>query len=179
MNEIEGCFPGDTDNEDVNNYTMLKREDSVLNLLGSLTVDNPRTISFTPLDLIFLQQLEISGVYVQLLNDARHHDLVCLLQKWCLEGPYPIDQSVRFCFQRGRNITIKNTVVVDDIMWKQLAVIMKECLKQTEDTSSLVTMSPMMRYYGDLYPDNGRDENIEYIQMGEMNGKLGIDSGIC
>lgn len=177
--EVEGLALTDTDIEDVNNYTMLKREDSVLALFESLSVDKPRTVSFTPLEMIFYQHLEISGICVQFLDDARHHDLVCLLQKWCLEGPYPIDQSARFCFQRGRNITIGNTVAVNDQLWRQLALIMKECLKQTEDSVSLVKMSPMMRYYGDLYPDNGRDENLEYKSMDEMKDNMGIDSGIC
>lgn len=177
--EIEDINPTDTDNEDVNNYAMLKREDSVLALLGGLSMDNPRSSSLTPLDALFIQQITLTKVSFQLSADAKPQDLVCLLQKWCLEGPYSTDQSARFCFVRGRHITISNTIYTNEETWGQLASIMKYCLKRTEDCASLVQVSPMMRYYGDLYPDNGRDENMDYGSMNGSVGNMGIDTGIC
>lgn len=176
--EIEDINPTDTENDDVYNYTMLKREDSVLALLESMTVDKPRSASITPLDALFIHQINMSGLQVDLAPDAKYQDLICLLQKWCLEGPYPGDQDVKFCYRRGRYITIFNTINTDEMNWRQLATIMKHCLKQNEDCASLVDVSPMMRYYGDLYPNNGRDENTDFSSLNRDFSNMGIDTGI-
>lgn len=67
------------------------------------------------------------------------------------------------CYSRGKEVSISNTFAADAHQWKQLALIMKECLRQEETELREVQMSPMYRYYGDLYPDNGRDTKMSTV----------------
>lgn len=110
-------------------------------------------------------------VHVRLHQDATFEDLILLLRRWCLNGPYDACDTIQICPWRGKQIGISNTVVIDIMevyeedgqrpirrdlefwsVWKALAMAMKRTLIEYRD---IVEMSPMYRYYGDLYPDNG------------------------
>lgn len=110
---------------------------------------------------IFLERISKLGIFIKLEMDAEIDDLIKLLKKWCLEGPYPINEYV-FELKRNRRVSISNTITTNHLIWKQLALLMKGCLKDSsnEKEARLVQMSPMYRYYGDLYPDNGRDSDF-------------------
>lgn len=155
-----------TDNE--SNYSMMITEENVISQLGNLGLQQSSDFPFkkahqyseSKSNLIFMNYVSISGISIKLKSDATPEDVMKLLKKWCLEGPYLITQSIFKCYTRNKNVSVSNTIEFDRDTWKQLAIIMKCALKDNEEDQKLITLSPMYRYYGDLFPDNGREENM-------------------
>lgn len=108
-----------------------------------------------------LRYVQEANAMLRIANDAWLTDLFQLLRKWCLEGPYEVDECVFFCYSRNKSVCIKNTVNTTAGTWRNLALIVKKCLQEDQKLETLVKASPMFRYYGELYPDNGRDEMIK------------------
>lgn len=110
----------------------------------------------------FFKRISKLGIFIKLEQDAEINDLIELLKKWCLDGPYPINEYVFECGKRKKKVSISNTITTNHFIWKQLSLLMKGCLKDSynEKEIRMVQMSPMYRYYGDLYPDNGRDSDF-------------------
>lgn len=142
------------------NYLMLQNEESIIDGLKSLNFGHVKSKGYGKVSgMFFLESLARTGISIELKLGATFDDLVRLLKKWCLEGPYAPDACVFMCHNRRREVSISSTIETDAGKWRYLALIMKECLKQEETELALVRMSPMFRYYGDLYPDNGRDSD--------------------
>lgn len=82
-------------------------------------------------------------------------DLFELLRHWCMDGPFPTFESINI---GGKNITIEESVKCDFETWHQMALRMKQHIENgiNEDWKNCI----MVRYYGSLYPDNGRDQLI-------------------
>lgn len=115
-----------------------------------------------------LNTLNISNndIYTQILGIGSDlNDLKFLLQTWCLEGPFPPDMIINT--PRGSLISINSTAQCTLVEWNQIANKMKVELMIDPGRQKLVQNSPMKRYYGDLYPNNGRD-NTTCIQRGHL-----------
>lgn len=106
-----------------------------------------------------LNTLHISNsVYNQILqNDRDIEDLKFLLQYWCLEGPFSPEMPLE-C-PSGHRVSINSTVNCTLDQWNYAASHMKVELLMDPEKRLLVENSPMKRYYGDLYPNNGRDKS--------------------
>ncbi|ODQ46312.1 hypothetical protein PICMEDRAFT_127924 [Pichia membranifaciens NRRL Y-2026] len=149
---------GECSTDDDNNYSMLQREENITERLSSLHFEQGKNSNHArDYGLTFLKVISRAGISLRLQLGATLNDLIRLLRKWCLEGPYAPNMGIFVCYSRGKEVSISNTFAAGAHHWKQLALMMKECLKQEETELRLVQMSPMYRYYGDLYPDNGRD----------------------
>jgi hypothetical protein len=162
------------------NFSALKVEENVVDQLNNLHVQEDDSYNINNennLTMVLLKYMNKNNLSVELSDDGKFADLIHLLRKWCLEGPYDINESVFFCYSRGRNVNIANTVrILDAYIWRQLALIVKEYLVYQESNSQLVRLSPMFRYYGDLYPDNGRDEDLQEEELGvEMQKDLEME----
>lgn len=106
-----------------------------------------------------LNTLNISNndVYALILSAGSDlDDLKFLLQTWCLEGPFPPDLALNT--PRGNIVSINTTAQCTLVEWNETANTMKLELMIDPMRRRLVLNSPMKRYYGELYPNNGRDK---------------------
>lgn len=162
------CFVGHFDTE--SNYSMLQLEENLMDGLNNLHFqqdinNNDNTVNERNNAEVFkfLKGVHDAGICFTLESNATMDDLIRLLKKWCLEGPYSINACVFMCYARTKEVSISNTIKDYDLRnWRKLSLLMKKCLKEgiVECGLKLIQMSPMVRYYGDLYPDNGRDGDV-------------------
>lgn len=146
--------------DDENNYAILKIEENITNGLVNFHFECKEENNLFNKEYQCIQSVLTSGIPIEFAINATFDDLIQLLRRWCLEGPYPTEETVFTCYSRRKKVSISNTVQIDNYNWKQLALVMKTYLLHNDLEKPLVQMSPMYRYYGDLYPDNGRDDNM-------------------
>lgn len=147
--------------------------EAAVNIAVSSTIGSAWT---DPIDTMAhcLQRLDLGDPLCDILSpgstaaDVRH-----LLQRWCLEGPF--DPEVRVEGPRGP-LSIATTVKCTLSEWNALAAAMKIELETDPQWRGVVENSPMKRYYGELYPNNGRDRATAAAGM-SSDGFAGAGAG--